>query len=58
MTDLELELWAMLGEVLSLATPHFSAMSKDEQAKIQEIENRYGFICDEMDTKDDLKIAA
>lgn len=54
MTDLERELWEMLGAALSLARPSNAA----EREKLDQLSNRYGFICDEEDIEQQLSMAA
>lgn len=49
MSNLELKLWGMLGEALAIANPSNEA----EKAKLAELSNRFGFICDEMEDEEE-----
>jgi hypothetical protein len=49
MSNLELELWGMLGEALALANPCDEA----GKVKLAELSNRYGFICDELEDEEE-----
>ncbi len=47
-SNLELDLWGMLGEALALAKP----TNEVERAKLDELSYRYGCICDEMEAQE------